>query len=236
MTASIRGVIGIGVLAFVLGSGAGPLRAASVTVDDFSDIGFWAGTGAHEAALVLQFPTVAGGMTLEPAAVAWGYRWDGAATFESLLFALAGHIVGGPAAVAGSDPRLAIDVTYYGGNLGYFVEEIAYDQTGLGIGWSPGVRTIGPYDPATGEYPAQYQRDNSGGVWTTAPFDVSAVGISSTALFPGGWYAFVQADGLANTLSLSQPVSPVPEPSAIALAGAGAIAAWAVAARRLKRG
>jgi hypothetical protein len=98
------------------------------------------------------------------------------------------------------------------------------------------VRTIGPYDPATGEYPAQYQRDNSGGVWTTAPFDVSEVGISSTALFPGGWYAFVQADGLAATLSLSQPVSPVPEPSAIALAGAGAIAAWAVAARRLKRG
>lgn len=236
MTASVRGVIGVGVLAIVLGSVAGPLRAASVTVDDFSDIGFWAGTGAHEAALVLQFPTVAGGTTLEPAAVAWGYRWDGVATFESLLFALAGHIVGGPAAVAGSDPRLAIDVSYFGADWGYFVDEIAYDQTGLGAGWSPGVRTIGPYDPDTGEYPAQYQRDDSGGVWTTAPFDLSAAGISATTLVPGGWYAFVQADGSAATLSLSQPVSPVPEPSAIALAGGGAIAAWAVAARRRKRG
>lgn len=235
MTATARGRIGAGVLLIAMVAVVAPSRAAPVTVDDFSDIGFWAGTGANEAALVLQFPTVAGGTTLEPAAVAWGYRWNGVATFESLLFALAGHIVGGPQSVAGADPRLAIEVSYYGAEWGYFVDRIDYDQTGLGAGWSPGVRSIGPYDPDTGEYPAQYQRDASGGVWTSAPFELSSSGISTTALVPGGWYAFVQADGSAATLTLTQPVSPVPEPSAIALALGGALAAWAVAVRRQTR-
>jgi len=222
--------------AMFVAAGAG---AAPVTVDDFTDILFWTGSGSNAAALLLQFPTVIGtgtaAQTVEPAAIAWGYRWNGAASFESMLFALAGGIVGGPRPVAGADPRLVVDVSYYGPEWGYFVNEIAYDQVGLGPGWSPLERHIGPYDPDTGEYPAQYQLDTAAGQWSGAPLDLSMSGISTTPLVPGGWYGFVQADGSAGTFSFTQPVAAVPEPSALVLLGGGVAAWWWGAARRGRR-
>ena len=225
-----------GVVVAVLLALSAPCRAAPVQVEDFTDILFWAGSGTNAAALVLQFPTVVGTGTsaqaAEPASIAWGYRWNGADRFESMLFALTGVIVGGPQAVAGSDPRLAVDVSYYGPEWGYFVNEITYDQIGLGAGWTPIERRIGPYDPDTGEYPAQYQLDSAAGRWTGAPLDYSTTGIATTPLVPGGWYGFVQADGSAATISFSQPVAAVPEPSTLMLLACGSIAALQAVRRR----
>lgn len=231
----VRRMVG-GVLVAVILALSVPCRGAPVQVEDFTDILFWAGSGTNAAALVLQFPTVTGtgtaAQTAEPASIAWGYRWDGADSFESMLFALTGVIVGGPQPLAGSDPRLAVDVSYYGAEWGYFVNEITYDQTGLGNGWTSIARHIGPYDPDTGEYPAQYQLDSAAGLWTGAPLDFSTSGISTTPLVPGGWYGFLQADGSQATFSFSQPVAAVPEPSTLVLLACGSAVACYAARRR----
>lgn len=208
-------------------------RAALVAVDDFSDILFWTGSGTNEAALVLQFPAAVESGTATPTSIAWGYRWDGAATFAGMVFSLAGEITGGPQPVAGADPRLAVDVTFFGEEFGYFVNTIQYDQRGLPSGdWSQAVRQIGPYDPDTGEYPAQYQLDTAGGSWTGAAFNLSNVGMSTTPLAVGGWYGFVQADGSAATLTFAQPVSAVPEPSSVVMLACGGAIVGAMAWRR----
>ncbi len=226
-------VIAMSVL--LVGMMAVPARAAMVTVDSFSDILFWTGSGTNEAALVLQFPTTigTGTGTVAPTSIAWGYRWDGSATFADMVFSLAGGIVGGPQPDAGSDSRLGIDVTYYSSFGDYFVNEISYNQVGLPSEWSQAVRQIGPYDPDTGEYPAQYQLDSAVGAWTGNPLSMSDFGISGTALVDGGWYGFVQADGSEASLSFTQPVSAVPEPSGFVLAacGAAALIAWRRRAR-----
>lgn len=216
-------------------------RAALVTVNDFDNILFWAGSGTNQAALVIQFPTTVGTgtATVVPTSIAWGYRWDGSATFADMLFSLAGGIASisspppePPLPQPGSDPNLAVDLGFFNG-LGWYIDSITYDQSGLGAGWSPVVRVIAPYDFDTGEYAAQYQLDNADGVWTGAPLDFSGSGISGTALVDGGWYGFVQADGLDSTFAFTQPVSAVPEPSSLVLAACGA-AAWIAWRRRAR--
>ena len=201
-------------------------RAALVTVDDFSDILFWTGSGTNQAALVLQFPTAVESGTATPTSIAWGYRWNEPATFADMVFSLAGQIAGGPQPVAGSDDRLVVDVSYYSSFDDYFVNEISYNQIGLpAADWSQVVRQIGPYDIDTEEYPAQYQLDSASGVWTGGQLTVSGAGIAGTPLVDGGWYGFIQADGLAPTLAFDQPVAAVPEPAALPLAVCGCVVA-----------
>jgi hypothetical protein len=189
-------------------------QARLVPVDNFSDILFWTGSGENESALVLQFPTAVESGTVTPATIAWGYRWSGGATLADMLFSLAGDIQGisapppsPPVPLLGADPRLTLSVGFFAG-LGWFVDSLTYDQAGLGAGWSPESRLIAPYDFDTGEYAAQYQLDGAGGVWTTADFDLSGNGISSTDLVDGGWYGFVQGDG-AGPFNFTQPVSAI---------------------------
>jgi hypothetical protein len=54
------------------------LRAATFT---FDDIDFWVGTGDNRAALVIDWVEA----NTDPPALAWGYRWDGAATGYDML-------------------------------------------------------------------------------------------------------------------------------------------------------
>lgn len=206
-----------------------PARAALVTVNDFSDILFWTGSGTNQAALVLQFPTAVESGTATPTSIAWGYRWNESATFADMLFSLAGQIAGGPQPVAGADERLALSVTFYGEEFGYFVNTINYDQSGLpSADWSQTVRQIGPYDPDTGQYAAQYQLDAASGAWTGAALNLSGAGMSSIPLVDGGWYGFIQADGLDQTLAFDQPVAAVPEPAALPLAVCGCVVALGI--------
>jgi hypothetical protein len=215
---------------------AAPARAALVTVDDFSDILFWTGSGTNEAALVLQFPTAVESGTAMPTSIAWGYRWNEPATFADMMFSLAGGITGGPLPAAGADQRLAVNVSYFGEEWGYFVNTISYDQIGLpAADWSQAVREMGPYDIDTGEYPAQYQLDAGSGAWTGTPFSLSNAGMSTTPLVDGGWYGFIQADGNAATLAFNQPVSAVPEPSGVALLACGGAIVGAMAWRRRRQ-
>jgi len=197
-----------------------PARAAFVTVDDFSEIILWAGTGVNEAGFVLQFTDGEA-----PTSIAWGYRWDGSATAEEMIFAIAGSITGAaPAPPAGLDSRLAIDVSEFA-PFGFFVNTISYNQSGLPSEWFQGTRQIVDDFVNTGTYPAFYLASAAGGVWSgaTMNLDLSGAGMSDTVLADGGWYGFVQSDG-TDPFAFTQPVSAVPEPGTWALAAGAAVA------------
>lgn len=234
------------ILALAVAASLSDARGEPLRVDTFADIAFWAGSGAQRSALVLEFPaTIASGtpgQSVEPASIAWGFRWndpptvaDPPATMADMLFALAGTIRQGTTSstVPGGDARLAIDVTNYGGTLGWAINEISYDQRGLGAGWSDVVRTIGTDFLRWDYYPAQYSLASASGTWTGGNFNLNGVGISSLSLADGGWYGVLEADGSAATIAFSQPVAAVPEPALSGLLAVGA-AAW-MAGRRHRR-
>jgi hypothetical protein len=226
-----------------------PARADFVTVNDFGNLLFWSGSGANQAALVVYFDDPVYGDGAAPAAVAWGYRWDGAKTQADMLFALAGSIdvVAGtppapPVPQSGSDPRLAIDVEYSSYTYldqtfsAWLLTAIRYDQVGLPAPWPQTLREmtsqsppdIAPYSfvPASGTaWPA-------GGVLDL----IADTGISDTLLQDRGWYGFVAAEyliiptdppdfvGFPTTFAFDQPVAAVPEPAALVLAACGCMA------------
>lgn len=190
-----------------------PARAEYVTVNDFGNLLFWAGSGTNQAAFVAYFNDPVYGDDAAPAAVAWGYRWDGAQTQADMLFALAGSITvvdGSPPAPplpqAGSDPRLAIDVGYssFTNNSGqtisgWLLSAIRYDQVGLPAPWTQSVRTMdasGPPPENGWLYIAPYEFVPAFGTAWPAGGDLDLVadtGISDTPLRDRGWYGFVEA-------------------------------------------
>lgn len=213
-------------------------QADLVTVDDFSDLALWAGSGTNSAGFVLQFAA-----TESPTAIAWGYRWNGTATMQAMMDAIAGStiVAGASSPPPGLDGRLAIRAQYFsfGDAGGVFVNSIAYDQTGLPAGWSQATREIVNNWTADGTYPTLYFAADAGGAWTnsmgssTMPLTAAAVGVSDLTLTPGGWYGFVQSSG-PQTFSFTQPVAAVPEPGTWALA-AVTLAGAAGRARRRRR-
>ena len=252
--------IGFGLL-LVLGSYL-PARAEFVTVDDFTDILFWTGSGTNQAALVLYFNGPSYGDGGSPAAIAWGYRWDGARTQADMLLSLAGQITvsgsppGPPSPQPGSDPRLAVDVSYFNsfGLTGYLVTSLRYDQIGLPSPWQQiervmdnttpppenGLVDIAPYEALSG----------TGNGWPAAgAFELIAdTGISQTNLANGSWYGFVeslyeiqtngdQVDyiGFPTSFTFAQPVAAVPEPSALVLTACGGIVVLGAWRRRRQR-
>lgn len=195
-------------------------------VNNFEDIQFWAGTGTNRAALVLEFTT--GGA---PVSVAWGYRWNGSAVMQNMIFALAGSITGSsqaPPPLAGSDPRLSADVGFFTG-LGFYVQSLNFDARGLGGLWpNSQLRIQDDYD-LDETYAVVYWRPGNG-IWTAQPFGLSANdGIPTLALQNNGWFGIVQGKG-TGTYSFVAPFAapssipgPVPVPSTrIERTGAGA--------------
>jgi len=227
-------------------------RAELASVSNLTDLLFWAGTGTNQAALVLAFDAPNYGDGASPAAVAWGYRWNGPQTQADMLLALAGQItVSGsppspPSPQPGSDPRLSIDVQYFNafGLTGYIVTSLRYNQVGLPSPWPQVERKMDNTTP----FPengfidvAPYSAvSESAGAWPTGgSFGLIAdTGVSQTFLVNGAWYGFAGAlyeirdnggnpdyIGFPVTLSFAQPVAAVPEPSGIMLvACAGAVA------------
>ena len=190
-----------------------------ITVNSFTNIQYWTGSGTNSAALVLEF----GGPSI-PASVAWGYRWSGSATLQDLVFSVAGGLVGGPAPLPGADPRLTFDVSFFsfGDVSGYFVNSIAYNQIGLPAPWSQSVRLIENNYSVDLTYPALYFLAGSG-VWTASLFAPADVGMSDLSLSNGAWYGFVHTDEFEGDRIFAQPASAVPEPRVWALLIVGAV-------------
>lgn len=186
-----------------------------ITVNNYDDIQFWAGLGANRSALVVEFNSDS-----SPFSVAWGYRWSGVVTLQTMMFDLAGAISGGPVPVSGSDPRLGVSVSSFG-NMGFFIDTLTYDQSGLGGAWPAGTLSLTGWD---GQYWNNLFTLNGTALWTPGPFELSGVGMAGINLVNGGWYGLVMADG-PETYNFRQPVSAVPEPttSALALIGGAAL-------------
>ena len=209
---------------------AGHLQAQTL-VAGFNNLAFWTGTGSNQAALVLNFDA-GGGSRIS---VAWGYRWDGPAVMQDMIFALAGTITGSsqaPAPKSGSDSRLAVDVGYFEG-YGFFVNSLTFDARGLGGIWPNSQLRIEDDYLATATYPAVYWRPGNG-TWNAEPFDFSTDdGIPTLALQNGSWFGMAQSKGEA-TLSFSTPYAapastpgPIPVPNtSVQRDGTGAAVAF----------
>jgi hypothetical protein len=194
-----------------------PLQAQNL-VTNFEDVTFWTGTGSNRAALVLDFDTGS-----DRVSVAWGYRWDGLAVMEDMLFALAGSITGSgqpPAPTPGSDARLAANLVYYEGS-GFFLNYLTFDSRGLGALWPDSQMRIENDYSATGTYPAVYLQPGNG-TWTAQPFDYSVDhGTPTLALQNGGWFGIVQSSG-EETYEFAAPYAapaatpiPIPVPATV---------------------
>jgi hypothetical protein len=217
------------------------LSGATVTVNDFSDLLFWTGSGTNASALVLQF-----GDEATPTSIAWGYRWDEpveespAPTVADMVFAL-----------AGADPRLAIDADYYPDWDAYYIKAFSYDQIGLPTPWSQSVRSlVDDYeaDLGIGFYTAVPDPLDPSGPWPPSGLlSLAPLGIADVPLANGGWYGFVVQEliytpgelypELPATANFTQPVSAVPEPGTWALlaGAAGVIGCGGVMRRRRVR-
>jgi hypothetical protein len=193
-----------------------------ITVNSFTNIQYWTGSGTNRAALVMEF-----GASATPTSIAWGYRWNGSsATAATMLFSLAGTITGSnaPAPLLGADPRLSVDVSFFSGFGGYFVNTISYNQSGLPAPWTQTTRMIEDAYFDDGTYPTLYSL-NSGGLWSSS-FTQAQVGMSDISLTNGVWIGFVQSDGAADPRAFAQPVAAVPEPGTSALLVLGAALAF----------
>jgi hypothetical protein len=216
------------------------LRGAMVDIDTFGDILFWAGSGTNQAAFVLEFGN-ANGDGDTPTAIAWGYSWSGTEKVADMVFALTGSITGSgvPSIASGSDPRLAIDATNFGGALGMAVNSFAYDQIGLSVadGWTQVVREMLTAEDYS-VYPALFfhvPTVANSQAWPTVAFTASELGISSEPLVANGWYAFAPTSGDPYPpvpRLFAQPVAAVPEPAGFVLAACGVAGAAAITFRR----
>jgi hypothetical protein len=186
---------------------------AQTPINSFDDIQFWAGSGTNRAALVIQWPDAE-----FPTSIAWGYRWNGEATAQEMIFALAGVLTGGPAPSAGSDPRLEFDLLYYGAGLNdYFVNEIRFNQDGLGAPWSADLRIMPGYDGVDFNV-LSFRYGTS--LWSSATFTVSNFGPAGVPLLDGAWIGWIYADGTDEELTFEQPYAapasvlpPLPKPT-----------------------
>lgn len=171
-------------LTFIVGAGR---TEATMSLDD---IHFWIGNGANRAALVIDW----NGDSLSDRSLAWGFRWDGAASGATML-----------TAILAADPRLFAKLGE-NGSLGAAVLGLGYDlnddgQFELDDGTQfdvHGVAISELTDGAASLDPADsYDEGWFLGVWTygtanTSPWigggwSLSGAGASGRMLVNGAW-------------------------------------------------
>ena len=209
---------------------------------DFTDITFWVGSGANQAALVIDWKD-----GKSPQSLAWGYRWDGSATAEEMVSAIAGTTevrVRGDGDVeglgtagtfletrSGADPRLYTRMSDFGGFKSIF--GIGYDIDDDGGGFISGVESErGEADTETGaandaddhyyegweSNPSWWGSSNDGD-----PFDSGSWSGSTylgRTLSDGGWEGWSVGSGTSPGL----PVAATPEPTSAAVLGVVGVA------------
>jgi hypothetical protein len=205
------------------------LAASSVLVlstaraANFSDVQFWVGTGANQAAFVVDWND---GQSAE--SLIWGYRWDGSATGMDMF-----------RAIADADSRLfahistpgAFGVSVYG--IGYDLDgdnvfgvspSLTFDGGGLAVENSPDDSRVAT---DTGDHWLEgwnsgfwgYSlRSSSSSVWESA-----STGPSDRQLSDGVWDGYSFAPGFAFTDPSEPSVAPVPEPRSLVLVVSGGL-------------
>jgi len=206
---------------FAIAGFPGTSQAALVT--GFGDIDYWVGTGSNSAALVIDWND-----GISPVSLAWGFRWDGIATGEDMLLAIAGATYGDVTAT-GADSRLSIYITSY--SFGNAVDRIVYDGAGYdhdsagfisGGYWEylcMGGDFATPPDGDPNTYPGSTSYPGTGG----SPNWISSwTGFSDRQLSNGSWDAWSFAPDFISQ-GVDIPVAAVPEPAVLTLAGAATI-------------
>lgn len=187
------------------------------TTINFSDIQYWVGTGTNEAAFVVQWND-----SKNPDALVWGFRWNGTATGEDML-----------KAIAGADHRF-FSLLYQGTPYGTAVGGLGFDLNGTGTNalYKSGNLTY-PYYPVSGivntssydfdDYTAADANDHwqsgwaTNGYWsywvkdpTDADFGYSGVGATARTLVNGSYdvWNFLAGFDDAPISSTITPVSP----------------------------
>lgn len=206
-------------------------------VSSFDDIQFWIGAGSNRAAMVIDWE----GENSNSQSLAWGYRWDGAATGVDMAMA-----------IISADPRLFVKVQSLSGGLGMAIYAFGYDN-GDGIFTlndgtvfdSTGVANTPPADAAHSLDPADlYAEGAFTGFWhygvsTGNPYDggswaSSNWGASSRELVDGDWdgWAFTPNFDFSSFPSNPQAAIPVPEPTTFVLLLAASPLGLYIARRR----
>ncbi len=191
----------------------GTNTASAIT--SFSDIDYWVGSGANEAALIVDFND---GASTE--AWAWGYRWTGSASGAEMIDA-----------IASADPNFTI---LFSGTVsaGFFLGTITYDgSAGLQTetnDFTPGV------DENWGYYLAPDTTAADANNWVA-----SGSGASDRMLSDGAWDAWSFGNYDPNTFAHLAPpdtgqaaAAPVPEPGSFAIVFSLVAAMFAARRRR----
>ncbi|UQB69088.1 DUF5074 domain-containing protein [Epilithonimonas zeae] len=165
-------------------------KKANLTMDD---IVYWVGTGSNKAAFVVQWNDAK-----NPDALVWGFKWDGNATGEDML-----------KAIAKTDKRF-FSLLYQGTQYGSAIGGLGFDLDGKGtIGLYNNGNTTYPLYPVDGfvnttaydfdNYTAIDPNDHWGAGWytgywsywvkdpTDTDFGYSGLGASSRQLQNGSW-------------------------------------------------
>lgn len=151
---------------------------------DFSNIVNWTGTGANQAALVIDFHDGQANQSF-----AWGYRWDGTATGEDMVNA-----------IVASDPLLSDTITSY--SFGDAIDSITYDGTSFGLG----AHTAGGFNGGTNGFWAYYLGSGSSlPTWTS-----SGAGFGAETLTTSDWNGWSWAADF-NMVPPSDPVTAAPQ-------------------------
>jgi len=204
------------------------LAAASITLhstpalaDGFADIQFWAGSGANEAALVIDWKD---GKPAE--SLLWGYRWNGVATGMDMF-----------QAVVTADPRLFAHLGTYAWGTATF--GIGYDlnesgsfavNPGLPFGSSglleDAISSPNPDDARLPLDAADHWIEGwNTGFWNYVvkeaeldPWTNAALGAADRLLSNGAWDGYTFAAGFVSSdPSVPVAVTPIPEPAAASL-------------------
>ena len=173
----------------------------------FSDIIDWTGTGSNEAALLVDWQDG----TTHPALV-WGFRWDGTATGEDMI-----------KAVAAADPDLTVQITSY--SFGDAVTAIGFDGTAYGPG-GPGSHYQSGFSTGSPGFWAYYLGSGP----TVPTWSESATGAGDRVLADQAWDGWSWSANFNDTPPSNPPIAaPAPEP---ATAFAFAAATLALSRRR----
>lgn len=189
--------------------------AKNLATINFSDIQYWVGTGTNEAAFVVQWND-----SKNPDALVWGFRWNGTATGEDML-----------KAIAAADHRF-FSLLYQGTSYGAAVGGLGFNLNGTGTNaLYKNLNVTYPYYPVSGivnttaydfdDYTATDANDHwqsgwmTNGYWsywikdpTDADFGYSGTGATGRVLVNGSYDVWNYAAGFSDT-PISSTLTPV---------------------------
>lgn len=175
----------------------------------FQDIVNWTGTGSNEAALVIDFHDGSAYQSF-----AWGYRWNGTATGESMVDA-----------IVAADPSLTDQVQSY--SFGDALQTFTFDGTSAGYG----THTQSGFNQNTPGFWDYYLGNGSAvPAWSESNFGFGAVTLSNQDWNGWSWAANFNSTPPSDPI-YAAPQS-VPEPSELLFGGLSLVG---LAARRIRR-